>query len=909
MTTYRTRLSLDGDWDFQIDPDYTQALHHIQSWRTAQVPGPWQAQFDDLRHYQGAAWYRRTFGLAESPTGAMILHFGAVDYHATVWLNGRQVGEHEGGYLPFEFDVTAHLQPGQNELVVYVLEMSDDRSLWPAAPFTEVPHGKQSWYGPIGGIWQSVWLEQRAPHHIRSLRLTPDVATGTIQVDMAVTGAPPAGTQVQVIVTGPEQRQVAEQRLPLAGGQVALAQPPVLWSPESPARYQVTARLLVEGAAVDEVQESCGFRTIEARDGRIYLNGQPIYLRGALDQAYYPETIYTPPSLEFLEDQVRKAKALGLNCLRIHIKIEDPRYYEVADRLGILVWTEIPNWVLLTPESAARAKATFRAMVTRDWNHPSIIAWTLVNEDWGTDVARNPEHRAWLAEFTDEAKQFDPTRLVVDNSACRPNFHVAGDLEDYHAYRAIPDHAEEWDEWVAQFANRAPWAWSADYLDRRRADLPLIVSEFGNWGLPDPQRIQEKGQEPWWFETGHEWGEGIVYPHGVEARFEFLRLDQLFGCLEAFTQHHQRHMARSLAYEIGTMRMHPRIGGYVITEFTDVHWECNGLLDMQRNVKQNLDRFVAINQDQAIVIRPLRWSGYAGEQIPVELRAFDVAGPGQTGRLRWQAGDAQGEIPASGGVVEIPLPNAPAQGMLTIHVVWVDEQGQTLAAGEVEVAWVSPQPTTQRLHVVDDPALARALREVGYPTVRANQVGPGVLLVARHYSAALRDAVQQGARLLLLASPDYEPSLEDVTQDPRLERARRLHAARLEAKEFRLPVGAMRAREGTYWQGDWATSFSWLRKVGPFAHLPGEPLLGMEYAAIMPDAVLARLPTWAMRDHCWAGLALGWVHRPAALIADIPYGRGQVTIATFNLTPKTLPGNAIAESLLAGLIQLATGTS
>ena len=134
---------------------------------------------------------------------------------------------------------------------------------------------------------------------------------------------------------------------------------PALWSPDTPNLYRVETSLRAGGQVQDSYSDTCGFRTVEARDGRIYLNGQPIYLRGVLDQAYYPETIYTPPSVEFLEDQARKAKALGLNCLRIHIKIEDPRYYEVADRLGLLIWTEIPNWVLLTPATDRRAKATF----------------------------------------------------------------------------------------------------------------------------------------------------------------------------------------------------------------------------------------------------------------------------------------------------------------------------------------------------------------------------------------------------------------------------------------------------------------------------------------------------------------------------------------------------------------------
>jgi hypothetical protein len=393
----------------------------------------------------------------------------------------------------------------------------------------------------------------------------------------------------------------------------------------------------------------------------------------------------------------------------------------------------------------------------------------------------------------------------------------------------------------------------------------------------------------------------------MSTRFNFWGLNTAFGSLDSFTGQHQRHMARSLAYEIGTMRMHPRIGGYVITEFTDVHWECNGLLDMQRNVKQHLESFVAINQDRAVVVRPQRWSGYGGDLLPVEIRAFGVEHAARTGTLRWQAGGAQGVIPAPGGVVEIRLPDGPDHGLLAIQATWENDQGQPLATGDAEVAWVSPHSPNQRLHVVDDPALARALRDLGYTTVRAKRAERDVLMVARHYSVKLRDAVQDGARLLLLAPRDYTADLEDVTQDPRRERARRLHAARVEAKEYRLPVGTLRGREGTPWQGDWATSFSWLKKTGPFAHLPGDPLLGMEYAEIMPDAVLTGLPAWAMRDHCWAGLALGWVHKPVALIADIPYGRGKVTICTFNLTPAAVKSNAIAASLSAGLIQLAVG--
>ena len=185
MTT-NNQISLDGTWDFRIDPTDGDDILSIKEWRAAQVPLPWQAQFNDLRNHSGTAWYRRRFEFDGDLAGkAAILHFGAVDYHAIVWLNGHRAGEHEGGYLPFDFDVTALLKPGENVLVVRVVDASDDRSRYPDAPFTEVPHGKQSWYGPIGGIWQSVTLDVRPAVHIASVRLTPQPAEQVLRRSLA----------------------------------------------------------------------------------------------------------------------------------------------------------------------------------------------------------------------------------------------------------------------------------------------------------------------------------------------------------------------------------------------------------------------------------------------------------------------------------------------------------------------------------------------------------------------------------------------------------------------------------------------------------------------------------------------------------------------------------------------------
>lgn len=887
---FRQRISLDGTWQFQIDPTQAATLADLSvkdqsAWRSAQVPLPWQAQFDDLRHTSGAAWYRRAFVVDDRPGESAFLHFGAVDYHATVWLNGEKLGEHEGGYLPFEFEATHAVRSGENELIVRVLDPTDDRAHWPEYNFSEVPHGKQSWYGPISGIWQSVWLEWRPAIHFLGLRLTPHPRTGILEIAAQLNFALAQHIQVETSLIAPDGAEVGQVVLN-ASHQGAIQVDPAalsLWSPETPALYTVMAVLRLNGQLVDEISVPCGFRTIEARDGRIYLNDQPIYLRGVLDQAYYPQTIYTPPSIEFLEDQVRKAKALGLNCLRCHIKIEDPRYYEVADRLGILIWTEIPNWALLSAEASRRGKETFRQMVERDWNHPAIFAWTLINEDWGTDLVRNPEHRRWLADFYHEAKQIDPYRLIVDNSACTPNLHVAGDLEDYHHYRAIPDHAAEWDQWVAEFANRADWAWAQDYLSERRPDLPLIVSEFGNWGLPHPDQIQENGRDPWWFETGHEWGEGIVYPHGMAGRFAFWGLADAFGTFEQFVQQSQAHMARSLAYEISTIRLHPAIGGYVITEFTDVHWECNGLLDMQRHVKGGLDSiFTPLNQDQVVVLRPQRWSGRPGEQVAVDLLAFDVDGAGAGGVVRWQAGDAQGELPAPGGTIQVPLTST---GMVSLQAHWYATDETRIAQNAVELACVEPSPATAKVRVLTDDALRETLQQLGCEVLTDESTAPEreLLILARHFTRPLQEAVQNGAKLLLLAGPDFYSGEGSI----------------------RLPVGQVVARAGTPWQGDWATAFSWLKKRGPFAALPGTALLEMEYADIMPDAVITGLPAWAYREHSWAGLALGWIHKPVSLLAKVPYGRGSITVTTFNLRAELIASNPVAQALLGGLLALA----
>ncbi|HMQ53329.1 MAG TPA: glycoside hydrolase family 2 TIM barrel-domain containing protein [Anaerolineae bacterium] len=894
----RHRLSLDGTWEFQFDPTDCAELNDIATWREAHVPIPWQAEFDDLREQAGTAWYRRRVQVPPEWAGqSVILHFGAGDYYAQVWLNGALVGDHAGGNLPFEFEIGDQINWAEtNELVVRVTGPIDDPQRYPEFCFSEIPHGKQSWYGPLNGIWQSVWLESRCPFHIQATRLQTELASGQVQVDLSFSRPTDNADWVLLNIVDPSGALVTSTRASLpAGDQRTMVSVgvthPLAWSPTEPHLYRLEVGLGHGEAQVDSLVETFGFRTIEAREGRLFLNGDPLYLRGALDQDYYPETIATPPSVEFLEDQLHKAKALGLNCLRCHIKVADPRYYEVADRLGMLVWAELPNWRLLTESSAQRGLKTLEGIIERDGHHPSIIAWTIINENWGTDLVHDPTHRAWLKNTYHWLKALDPTRLVIDNSPCWPNFHVQTDIEDYHYYRAIPDRRRQWDEFVTAFAGRVSWTYSPYGDAVRTGQEPLIVSEFGNWGLPDVDLLLDEGQEPWWFETGQEWDDGVVHPHGVRRRFRAWYLDRVFGSWRAFIEATQWQQYLALKYEIESMRRQPEIVGYVITEFTDVHWEANGLLDIKRNPKVFHDVFAAINADTVIVPEWERVSYWAGEPVRVNLTIAHGAGPDLSGaELRWSLGAeaATGRItvpPLTAGQVR-PLepvtfyaPTVTSPGLHRLSLNLYAANGDHLAANHVDLSLLPQRaaPAKAELLWTPEPELAERLTALGYALAPDYQTAR--VIVTHRLDDTLAGCIREGSHLLLLAD------------DP-------------EAIGWHLPGVQVKTRENTSWSGDWASSFAWVRRLGPLADLPGGPLIDHSFDRVIPDYVLTGFSPLDFAAHVYGGLMVGWIHKPVALIAARRYGEGRAVLTTFRLTTD-IPGlDPVATTLLDSLIKL-----
>jgi hypothetical protein len=583
---------------------------------------------------------------------------------------------------------------------------------------------------------------------------------------------------------------------------------------------------------------------------------------------------------------------MGLNCLRVHIKIADPRYYIAADRVGLLIWTELPNWSQLTEVSQRRARATIAGMIDRDWNHPSIIIWTIINEGWGVKLEKDAGHRAWLAEMFAWVKQLDPTRLVVDNSPCFPNAHVNSDLDDFHFYAAMPDNARRWDNWVRAFAGRASWIYAPDYQENRRKGAPLIVSEFGNWGLPDigPLITQYQG-DPWWFATGHNWSGGDVFPEAAAERFYALHLDKVFGDYGGLARASQWSQFEALQYQIETIRRYPQIIGYVITEFTDLHWECNGLLDLLRRPKVYYARLADLNADTVIIPRLSRRACWSGETISVTVTISHFGRRSLPAASLFASLTGVGVPPATVSIplspmqpaqvtqlepllITLPPVNHPARGQLNLTLQEAD--GTVLARNNLVLSlFPAPVAPTQTVACFDD-ELASELALAGYAVTLEPTLDAPLLLTT--LDDAGRRFLEVGGRVLFLAeTPD---ALQ--TELPRLELHRRF---------------------GTSWSGNWASSFSWYRRDLWGQTLPGDGRLDFTFAPIIPQTVISSARLEDFEREVLAGLFVGWLRRPAALVQKMAVGQGTLLVSTLRMADN-LVENPLAAALFYEHVKL-----
>ena len=533
--------NLNGLWDYAITP------------RTAGKPEAWAGKilvpFCAESALSGVGkhvtkdqllWYRRPVEVPADWKGKrVLLHFGAVDWESTVYVNGNEVGTHKGGSDPFTYDVTDALADGKGELVVRVWDPTDQGSQ---------PRGKQVsrpegiWYTPVTGIWQTVWMEPVPVNYVRSVRITPDIETGEAEVVADVVGRP---TQVSVMVTTRLPAGADGRLKPEVLGSARPGQPirikvadPKLWTPDSPHLYEVDVSVVAQDAPTptDTVSTYYAMRKIAAaKDGngvmRLMLNNKPIFMIGPLDQGWWPDGLLTPPSDAAMRYDLEVLKSLGMNMLRKHIKVEPARLYHYCDKLGLMVWQDMPSgmgagrnqfvqpdWkedAKFTAEEDRQFRAELKAMIDHLRVFPCIVAWVPFNEGWGqhdtNDILK------WV-------KGYDPTRLVNGPSGWTDRGY--GDMKDMHNYPG-------------------PGMYPV------MPDRVSVLGEFGGLGLPLKGHLW-KNQNNWGYRS---------YQNTDDLRAAYRQL---------------------------MLRLHPLIGkglsAAVYTQTTDVEVEVNGLMTYDREV-------------------------------------------------------------------------------------------------------------------------------------------------------------------------------------------------------------------------------------------------------------------------------------------------------------------------------------
>lgn len=559
-------LDLRGEWDFAYDDDVTvdpRAGLPDEFPRTIVVPYPPESPLSGINEtgYHPVVWYRRRVGWGELERAdhaggrTLLLHFGAVDYRADVWIGGVHVGSHEGGHTPFTVEVPAF----EEDFDVVVRAEDDPHDL-------SQPRGKQDWqvephsiwYHRTTGIWQPVWLESVPRQHVTRVAWRPDVPNDRVHLTLELAARPTIPARAHITLHHGAQ-QLAEVTVTMAGPveQIAIAIPALgteqgfdelLWTPERP--VLIDARVeLIAGESTDVVHSYLGLRWVETVGGAFLLNSRPYPIHGVLSQGYWPQSHLAAPSPAALRAEVELIKDLGFTTARLHQKVEDPRLMYWADRLGLLVWTELPSAFEHSDAAVTRLTREWADVIRRDSSHPSVVAWVPLNESWAVrHVAVDARQQAFARTLYHLTKTLDGTRPVISNDGWE---HLQSDLLTLHDYendheklRARYGTAEAVAaalDGISPFGKRVLVGTAAE--SEATASAPVVLSEFGGVSF-----APEDGRNIWGYRL-------VGSPADLDRH-----LTGIFAALHASTA----------------------LAGWVYTQLTDTVQETNGLADENR---------------------------------------------------------------------------------------------------------------------------------------------------------------------------------------------------------------------------------------------------------------------------------------------------------------------------------------
>jgi len=556
-------LNLNGTWQFEIDNDETGEERGLRSGTdlagTIVVPFCPESKLSGVGNtdFMNRVWYRRTFAVPEDMRGKrLLLHFGAVDWHARVWLNGRVLGEHRGGYTPFAFEITDAVVDGDNEVVV----SATDHTRSGMQPVGKQCFERESFgcvYTRTTGIWQTVWIEAVGSSYVRDIVVTPDVDGGRFILAAGVNG-PTEGLTVRARLSV-DGRTVAEATAPAsprASTLILTVPEPRLWQPGDPFLYDLTLTVVRGAETVDTVSSYCGLRKIEIQGHWFLINGRPVFQRLVLDQGFYPGGIYTAPTDDALRGDIELSMAAGFNGARLHQKVFDPRFLYWADRLGYIVWGEFPDWGVNRNNLADLSELVteWSEAVLRDRNHPSIIGWCPLNE------TGDSEETAIAQRLLEVTRAVDPTRPLLDTSGY-VHLSPSTDVYDCHNYDQNPDTFRALFE-VFKLTGTRPWNNSASDPRSTYRGQPYFVSEYGGTRLTPPT------------------AESASWGYGSDAT----TVDDFLARHKALTD---------------ALLDNPFMFGFCYTQLTDVEQEQNGVYFYDRRPKYDPALLKAINSRPA----------------------------------------------------------------------------------------------------------------------------------------------------------------------------------------------------------------------------------------------------------------------------------------------------------------------
>ncbi|PJN88552.1 glycoside hydrolase family 2 protein [Bacillus sp. mrc49] len=603
-------VNLNGEWAFAFDDENKGLMENwfnknLETNKTIQVPFVYQSKLSGIEEtgFHPYVWYQKEFSLPEEMRNKKnILHFGAVDYEASVFINGKLVGRHEGGHTSFSFDITPYLNKGKAQMItIRVFDPQTDET---------IPRGKQYWkqqseviwYTNSTGIWQTVWVESVNPSHIETVRFTTDLDNGTVIINAEVSEFKVgqflrykiyfkdeliANDSVQ-LVESHTQRAVELYQQHIFRTSFHFHDETWAWSPESPNLFDVVLELEQSNETLDRVESYFGMRKIHTERGMVYLNNKPYYQKLVLDQGYWPDGLLTAPSDEAYKEDIRLAKEMGFNGCRKHQKIEDPRFLYWADQMGYLVWGECAAAPMYSEKAASRITKEWIEIVERDYNHPSIVTWVPINESWGVPhIHLNKQQQAHSLALYYLIHSLDTTRLVISNDGwemtktdiCAVHHYQHGTSIEFEKYRSFVDDLSTKDNLLDSMSTK----WSIYAKGYQHQGEPILLTEFG----------------------------GIAYKVGESEGWGYTSS----STEDEFINDYARVMA--------AVQQSRSIHGYCYTQLTDVEQEINGLLTYDRQPKCDLNKIKEINNQYHSQIVQNAGSNKAGscseEKIAVDF--------------------------------------------------------------------------------------------------------------------------------------------------------------------------------------------------------------------------------------------------------------------------------------------------